>query len=214
MTARASLRAIRAALGPLLAAMVPLAAGAPPAAADALFDWAERRYPELFAPGAVTQEVDLDFRRFHARHYVATGTYLGLVNGGTVYGLGPFTGGELLDLGSFETYLCQASPAECSPRPAQVLRVRIDAGSRQCEPGSGSSRLEARRRLTDAAVRVSGSDCGYAGVAVPAVCGASDARYWMFDIDAADAARALALGFPPVDAEIYPGRPSARACTY
>ncbi|MEN9626833.1 MAG: hypothetical protein RJA10_59 [Pseudomonadota bacterium] len=195
-------------------AAAPAAESASAAGADTLFAWAEREYPALFPPGAVTQLVDHEHRRYAVRHYPATGNRLGLVNGGLVYGLGPFTRGELAGLGSAEAYLCQASPGECSPRPAQVLRVRIDAGSRQCEPGTGASRLEMRRRLTGAGIGVSGSDCGFADVGVPTVCGAFDARYYWFDIDAADASRAAALGFLPVDNEVYTGKPSALACSY
>ena len=182
--------------------------------ADTLFAWAEREYPALFPAGAATQQVDHENRRYAVRHYPATGNRLGLVSGGTVYGLGPFTRGELASLGSAEDFLCKASPGECGPRPAQPLRVRIDAGSRQCEPDTGASRLEMRRRLTGAGIAVSGSDCGFANVGVPAVCGASDARYYWFDIPAADAARAAALGFVPVDSEVYTGKPSALACSY
>lgn len=196
------------------AAAPAAAASTPPAGVDTLFDWAEREHPTLFERGVATQLVDLDFRRFAARSYPGSGNHLGMVQGGMVYGLGPFTDGQLRELGSFELYLCQASPGECSPRPARVLRVRIDAGSLQCEPGTGVSRLEARRRLTDGGVRVVGSDCGRGTFGVPAACGFQDGRYWMFDIDEADGARALALGFPPIDPEHYPGTPSAHACTY
>jgi hypothetical protein len=191
-----------------------LAAGATGFSADALFDWAERQHPTLFPAGPATQSIDHENRRYAARQYPASGNNLGLVNGGTVYGLGPFTNGQLVNLGSFEDHLCQVSPADCRPRPARVLRVRIDAGSLQCEPGSGRSRLEMRRRLSDAGVTVVGSDCGFASVAVPAVCGAGDARYWMFDIDESQATQAATLGFVPVDNDPYPGKPSVLACSY
>lgn len=187
---------------------------APAVAADTIFAWAERQYPDLFPAGPATQGVLYEYKHFQARRYEGPGNHLGLVNGGTVYGLGRFTNGELANLGSFESYLCQASPAECAPRPARVLRVRIDAGSLQCEPGSGSSRLDMRRRLTQAGVAVVGSDCGFGSFAVPAVCGYADTRYWMFDIADADAAQAAALGFLPIDKDSYPGTPSEWACSY
>lgn len=183
-------------------------------AEEMLLNWAERRHPDLFAPGAVTQEVFVDGRRFSARTYPATGNHLGMVFGGMVFGLGAFTGGALKELGSFENFLCEASPADCSPRPARPMRVRIDAGSLQCEPGTGTSRLDARRGLTQAGIAVSGSDCGYGSFGVPAACGFQDGRYWMFVIDEADAARAAALGYLPLDPENYPGTPSAWACSY
>lgn len=200
------------ALSATVAAAAPESAPAP--GADTVFAWAEREYPALFPAGAVTQDIAHEGRRYAVRHYAATGNRLGLVNGGTVYGLGPFTQGELADLGSAEPYLCKASPGECGAPPAQGLRVRIDAGSMQCEPGSGRSRLEMRRRLTDAGIAVAGSDCGFANVAVPTVCGAWDTRYYWFDIAAADAARAAALGFQPVDHNVYTGKPSPQACSY
>jgi hypothetical protein len=192
----------------------PVAAFASLSTADTLFAWAESQYPALFPPGPVTEEVDHEGRRYAVRHYPATGNRLGVVSGGMVYGLGPFTQGELANLGAAETYLCKATSGACGPRLTQALRVRIDAGSLQCEPGSGMPLLTQRRRLTDAGIAVSGSDCGFAAFAVPAVCGASDGRYWMFDIDPADAPRAAALGFVPVDADRYPGKPSALACSY
>jgi hypothetical protein len=191
-----------------------LAAAAPGLSADALFDWAERQHPQLFPAGPATQEVEFGFRHYAARQYPGSGNNLGLVNGGMVYGLGPFTKGALVSLGSFEDFLCQVSPADCAPRPARVLRVRIDAGSRQCEPGSGSSRLDMRRRLTDAGVTVAGSDCGFGNFAAPAACGYGDTRYWMFDIDESQAAQANSLGFLPVDPENYPGKPHELACSY
>lgn len=191
----------------------PAAALASAAGADTLFTWAEREYPALFPAGAVTQEVDHEGRRYAVRHYPATGNRLGLVSGGTVYGLGPFTQGDLVSLGSAEAYLCKAAPGACGQRPARLLRVTIDAGSRQCEPGTGTSLLAMRGRLTDAGIAVSGSDCSFGSFGVPAVCGATDARYWMFDIDEADAARAAALGFLPVN-DSYPGKPNALACSY
>ena len=191
-----------------------LAAAAPGFSADAVFDWAERQHPKLFPAGPETQGVEFGYRHYAARQYPRSGNSLGLVNGGTVYGLGPFTKGELVSLGSFEDYLCHVSPAECAPRPARVLRVRIDAGSRQCEPGSGSSRLDMRRRLTDAGVTVAGSDCGFGNFAAPAACGYGDTRYWMFDIDESQASLANSLGFLPVDKDNYPGTPSELACSY
>ena len=183
-------------------------------AADVLFDWAERQHAALFPPGASTQLVEHESRRFAVRQYLGTANHLGLVNGGTIYGLGPFTGGVLTSLGSFESYLCQASPAECAPSPERMLRVRVDAGSRQCEPGSGSSRLEARRRLTSAGVTVFGSNCGFVGGGMITLCGAGDGRYWLFEIDETQAAQAAALGFVPIDGLHDTGKPSELACNY
>lgn len=191
---------------------VASAASAPERDEDTIFVWAESRFPELFPPGAATQVVDIGTQRFVFRGYPGAGNYLALVSGGIVYGLGASTGGQLQALGSFEDYLCQASPAECGPPPARLLRVRINAGSLQCEPGSGSSRLTTRRRLTAAGITVASSDCGFGNFGVAAVCGGADTRYWMFDIDATQASAAAALGFLPTDAEVYPGKPDPLAC--
>jgi hypothetical protein len=185
---------------------------APSITDDQLFDWAEARYPELFPKGPKTVGVNYEGVSYRVRHYLSSGNFLGTVQGGTVYGLGPATKGELLQLGSIESYICQVVPDSCGAAPEQLSRVWIDAGGLQCTPGSGASLMDTRRRLTDAGVPVAASSCGGNpdGVA-PAMCGASDMRTYIFDIDARAQEAAVKLGFrvAPVG---Y--KPISWACSY
>lgn len=72
--------------------------------ADELFAWAERILPALFGGSPATQiSGGLKFRAY------ANGTYLG-VNGTDVLGLGPFTQGQVLRLGSLADFPDAAIP--------------------------------------------------------------------------------------------------------
>lgn len=181
--------------------------------AEAFFDWVERMYPKDFPPGAVSQSIEHDTRHYRVRHYPSTGNYVGLMDGGLVRAIGPFTKGELTSFGPVEPYLCQIKPELCMPVNSPVERVVRDAGGRQCEATSAEPLLQTRRRLTDAGIAVALSDCGLARVGVPGVCGVTDTRYWMFDIPKADVDKALALGFSRTD-DVYSGQPVEMACTW
>ena len=181
--------------------------------AEAFFGWVEKLYPRDFPAGAVTQSIEHDTRHYRVRYYPTTGNYVGLMDGGLVRAIGPFTNGELTSFGPVEPYLCQIKPEFCASAGSPLERVVIDAGGRQCEATSAEPLLQTRRRLTDAGIPVARSDCGLASVGVPSVCGASDTRYWMFDIPTADVAKALALGFSRTDA-VYSGKPMEMACTW
>lgn len=106
--------------GVLLAAALALAPGGARAAsvsADALMDWAERTYAELF-PGP---RPTLTWQDYRYRHYPQTGNYLG-VAGEAVYVLGPVAGDAAapLRVGSVADYACRVEPALCAtavPRP-------------------------------------------------------------------------------------------------
>lgn len=72
--------------------------------ADELFAWAERILPALFGGSPITQSSGgLRFRAY------GNGTYLG-VNGTDVLGLGPFTQGQVLRLGSLADFPDAAIP--------------------------------------------------------------------------------------------------------
>jgi spore coat protein CotH len=53
------------------------------AESEALLDWAEYTYPQLFSPAVQTRVIE----GYHARYYTSTGSYLG-VRDGVVYGYG------------------------------------------------------------------------------------------------------------------------------
>lgn len=68
------------------------------AAADCLFDWAERSYPDWFAPAGTASQT---LAGYYLRHYAATDAYLGLLDG-RIYYLGPLTDHGLADLGTLD----------------------------------------------------------------------------------------------------------------
>jgi len=174
----------------------------PTVSADQLMSWAESEYPALFPRGVQTQQLVYEQKKFALRAYQAvktgTTTYLGVTQGGTVYGLGDFTQGQMQRLGSVESYACRVTGA-CSGSLKAIRRIYADAGSLQCMPDTGVSLIDTRRRLTDAGVRVGAANCSYRPVLVPAVCGASDTRIWVFEVEAADLSLVSAAIFQPIE---------------
>lgn len=85
----------------------------------------------------------------------------------------------------------QVTPASSS---LQVFRPR---GSVQCGD-RGSAPEVMRAELERAGVPVRRASCGSDGRMYPAVCGGATGEINVFEIDAADAARARALGFLPL----------------
>jgi hypothetical protein len=74
--------------------------------ADCLFDWAERAYPDFFAPGGATSHILLSY---YYRHYSLTNAYLGMSSlDSRLYFLGPQSGNSLIDVGSLSTWLATA----------------------------------------------------------------------------------------------------------
>jgi len=73
----------------------------PVLSADALFDWAERTYPQLF-PGAAQAGV---LTPYQFRFYPSAGNYLAVANG-AVYILGPASGGSILKVGELANFTC------------------------------------------------------------------------------------------------------------
>jgi len=71
------------------------------------------------------------------------------------------------------------------------------AGSVQCT-GGGASLAEMERQLTDAGIKVLNSSCGRDGNAYPATCGLADGRIGVFEVPAAQAPAAAAIGFAPL----------------
>lgn len=74
-------------------------------AADCLFGWAERSYADWFAPAGTASQT---LAGYYLRHYTASQSYLGLLDG-RIYYLGPLTGNALVDLGPLADWLGTAN---------------------------------------------------------------------------------------------------------
>lgn len=105
--------------GVALAALLPWQAQAepqPPTATE-LMNWAQAQLSSYFPDRlADTTAPGLVFRGPYA-----TGNYMGVADNGTVYALGPVTGGQLLALGTLQDLTCVVKPASCAPSDAQAL---------------------------------------------------------------------------------------------
>lgn len=85
-------------------------AGATGAIVDCLFTWAERTYPQYFAPAGAAS---ITFPPYYYRRYSGTGNYLATSSADNhLWALGPATGNVLLDVGPIGNFL---APAGCSP---------------------------------------------------------------------------------------------------
>ena len=104
-------------------ACLPAVAG-PPAGrhlqTTELFNFAERQYASLFP----SHESNLVSSPYTYRFYPGSGNYVG-VAGGTVYLLGPASGGAVQPVGAVDDFYCAVVPQECTKGPASV-RDRID----------------------------------------------------------------------------------------
>jgi hypothetical protein len=81
---------------------------------EQLFQWARLTYPELFPGTPSTLTVPYEGKVFDVRAF-PNGNYLGVSNG-VAYGLGSFTGGNLQDFGSVQTYADMVcSKVSCTP---------------------------------------------------------------------------------------------------
>ena len=80
---------------------------ASPLTPDELFNWLESLFPTIFPPGPVTKPLAGTGISFKVRYYPSTNTYAGVGDqDGHVYGLGPFTGNQLIDFGALSTFAC------------------------------------------------------------------------------------------------------------
>ncbi len=113
MKKRWSVRATVCAVG--LLAGTAMAAPQAPTAAE-LMDWAQAHLAEHF-PGT---QPTVAGEGFVFRGPYATGNYMG-VQDGTVYALGPVTGGQLLPVGTLADLACTVKPASCQPSDALAL---------------------------------------------------------------------------------------------
>ncbi len=123
MKKRVVVRAVVCAVGMLMGSA--FAAPQAPTAVE-LMDWAQAQLAEFF-PGRLPDQVG---DGFVFRGPYATGNFMG-VAGGTVYVLGPATGGQLLPVGTLASLACSVKPASCQPSDAQALAqaylAKVDA---------------------------------------------------------------------------------------
>ena len=96
------------------AAAVPTQGTAAPTA-KTLFDWAEYKYPDLFAPAQMIREVVLTHLgvEYTVRSY-PNANHLGLTRAGEVYGLGPFTADRLVSFGDAADYASVVDSDRCN----------------------------------------------------------------------------------------------------
>lgn len=89
---------------------------------DALFDWAQRQYPDLF-PGPVPTQ---DLPPWRYRHYPGTGNYVGVADGRVAI-LGTLTGGSIVDMGPLARYRCQVRIDACTRTAVARIQNQGDA---------------------------------------------------------------------------------------
>lgn len=90
--------------------------------ASELFDWAERSYPQWFAPHSANRLL----APYTYRYYETTGNYLG-VSGQDVYLLGPLSGGQLLHVGRLSDFGAQVYPRFTPATRSQAMRFLLQA---------------------------------------------------------------------------------------
>ena len=78
-----------------------------PTTSDCLFNWAERTYPQLFAPAGVAPAT---YAPYYYRYYPQTRAYLATSSTDNhVYYLGPLSSNAVLDVGALATWQVTAS---------------------------------------------------------------------------------------------------------
>ena len=103
--------------------------------AKELFDWAQFKYPSLFANGPQNQPFSYLGTNYTIRVY-PNGNYLGLTTAGDVYGIGPFNNNVLTKYGTLAGFAGAVVADEClvtptaagctNPTPAGPLNQCID----------------------------------------------------------------------------------------
>ncbi len=107
---------------------------------DALFDWAEYKFPELF-PAAGGMRFNLAYQGVNYRlRYYSTGNYLGLTDNDAIWGLGPFTDNQLMKIGMLSDYAQRVVDDQCKVYP----------GSSGCSTGITGPLNECAHPSTDA----------------------------------------------------------------
>lgn len=143
------------------------------ARAKELFDWAEYKYPKLFAKGPQDVDVVIDGVGYIERAY-PNGNALRLLKGSAdplVHGVGPFAGTDMLALGKWSDFAdlvradaCQVDPGSCGGPPPAPTAFSFDepvpprligfGGAESSkltgEPGNAANRVVRVDRAADA----------------------------------------------------------------
>lgn len=92
---------------------------AEPVSVDALLDWAELNYPNLFPPGPLTSSIQYQGFEYRIRAYFDSSgyRYLGVSSEGGIYGLGDFTNGLLQSFGQISDYSAHVRSQACDIYP-------------------------------------------------------------------------------------------------
>ena len=89
-----------------------------------LMDWAERVFPSLFGP----PEADRSIPGLVFRFYPQTGNYLGVLGGSDVLVLGPLTGGQVVNVGTLQSFAAAVGMVEQGPvTDVQAARFLLQA---------------------------------------------------------------------------------------
>lgn len=87
---------------------------------DCLFNWAEKAYPQLFAP-ALSESSSLS-PPYYYRYYAASQSFLGTATDGHAYYLGPVSNQQVLDLGPAAPWMalagCRSDPLVTPAAPS------------------------------------------------------------------------------------------------
>ncbi|WP_347251119.1 hypothetical protein [Zoogloea sp.] len=128
--------------------------------ATQLFDWAEFKYGPLFPKtGAQNFELDHEGLHFEVRAY-ANGNFLGLASNGQVYGLGPFTGGQLQSFGVASAFAAQVQADRCSVYPSQCGNNGPLGSLNECTAPAAQTLVSGRRLLANYVVSGTGEGAG------------------------------------------------------
>lgn len=106
--------------------------------AKELFDWAEYIYPTLFPKGPQNFPFTYLGTNYTIRSY-PNGNYLGLTDGGLVYGLGPFTSNVLTPYGKLSDYVAQVQGDECNVYPGNCVDPNPTGALNECTMPAGNA---------------------------------------------------------------------------
>jgi hypothetical protein len=127
-----------------------------PVDAKALLDWVEFKFPTLFARGPASFSLDFAGATYTIRAYAHAGgtRFVGVTNGGEVYGLGDFTGEQLQRFGTLSDFAAQINADSCNVYPgscpAAVAGLPADLVGRPAHPDCAALRSGPYRWLNPA----------------------------------------------------------------